>query len=310
LPEALTQPAPAAARAGLYVRLALVAAFWGGQFIAGRVAAPMAPHFTTGALRFLLACMAFVALAYWREGGLPRPTAKQWPALLALGFAGIFGYNAFFFAGLQTVPAGRAALMMALIPIGTTLGAWLFFGERMTPVRLLGIALSLAGAAVVISHGDLAALIDGALGHGELLLLGSVLSWVAYTLIGRTGPKGLSPLATTTWAALVGTVLLCAVAVFEAPWSVLPRLPMVYWTAIVYLALLGTVAAFIWYLEGVRAIGGPRTAVFINLVPVFGVAFAALLLGESILPSMVLGGAMVIAGVLLTNRPAPVTPPA
>jgi drug/metabolite transporter (DMT)-like permease len=98
------------------------------------------------------------------------------------------------------------------------------------------------------------------------------------------------------------------VAVFESPWSLLPALSATYWIAVLYLALLGTVAAFIWYLEGVRAIGGPRTAVFINLVPVFGVAFAAVLLGEPILPSMVLGGAMVIAGVMLTNRPAPVTP--
>jgi drug/metabolite transporter (DMT)-like permease len=304
LPEALTGAAPARGRAGLYVRLVLVAACWGGQFIAGRVAAPLAPHFTTGALRFLLACAAFVALAYWREGGLPRPTRGQWPALAALGVAGIFFYNAFFFAGLETVPAGRAALMMALIPIGTALGAWLFFRERMTPARIAGIALSLAGAAVVITHGELAALAHGALGRGELLLIGSVFSWVAYTLIGRTGPKGLSPLATTTWAALVGTVLLCAVAAFESPWADLARAPWAYWAAIAYLAFLGTVAAFLWYLEGVRAIGGPRTAVFINLVPVFGVAFAAVLLGEAVLPSMVLGGAMVIAGVMLTNRPA------
>jgi len=292
-------------RGGLYVKLVLVAFFWGGQFIAGRVAAPLAPHFTTGALRFLIACVAFVALAYLREGGLPRPTRAQWPALVALGIAGIFCYNAFFFAGLQTVPAGRAALMMALIPIGTTLGAWLVFRERLTVLRAVGVALSLVGAIVVITHGEFNELLHGAIGRGELLMIGSVLSWVTYTLIGRTGPKGLSPLATTTWAALIGTVMLCAVAVFERPWNVLPAMPGKYWISLLYLALLGTVAAFIWYLEGVRAIGGPRTAVFINLVPVFGVALAGALLGEAILPSMVVGGLMVIGGVLLTNRPAP-----
>jgi drug/metabolite transporter (DMT)-like permease len=63
------------------------------------------------------------------------------------------------------------------------------------------------------------------------------------------------------------------------------------------------VIAFLWYLEGVRAIGGPRTSVFLNLVPVFGLVFGALLLGEPLLKSLLVGGAMVIAGVMLTNRP-------
>jgi drug/metabolite transporter (DMT)-like permease len=292
-------------RGALYTRLVLMAACWGGQFIAGRVVAPLLPHFTTGALRFLVACAGLLALCAWRDGGLARPTRAQWPALLALGVAGIFCYNAFFFAGLERITAGRAALMMALMPAVTTVGAWLFFGERMHALRVLGIAISLAGVAVVLSHGDLASLLHGAFGAGEMLMAGAVLSWTAYTLIGRTGPKGLTPLATTTWAAIVGTVLLAAVALFESPWSRVPTLPLSGWIAIFYLGIFGTVLAFLWYLEGVRAIGGPRTAVFINLVPVFAVAIAAVALGERIDQSMVIGGLTVIAGVMLTNRPAP-----
>lgn len=297
-------------RGALYARLVLMAGFWGGQFIAGRVVAPLLPHFTTGALRFLVACAGLLALCHWRERGLAQPTRAQWPALVALGVAGIFFYNAFFFAGIERITAGRAALIMALTPTLTSLGTWLFFGERMNAVRALGIGISLAGVAVVLSHGNPAALLHGALGAGEALMGGAVLSWTAYTLIGRTGPKALSPLATTTWAALIGTVLLAVVALFESPWARVPTLSAQGWIAIFYLGLFGTVLAFLWYLEGVRAIGGPRTAVFINLVPVFAVAIAALGLGEPVYPSMVVGGLMVIAGVLLTNRPAAAPAPA
>jgi drug/metabolite transporter (DMT)-like permease len=292
------------ARGILYAKLALMAAFWGGQFIAGRIVAPMLPHFTTGALRFLVASAGLVALVAWREGRLPRPAgAREWMLVAAMGFAGIFVYNAFFFAALEIVPAGRAALMMALIPVGTAVGAWLFFREPMTPLRIFGIALSLAGAAVVVTRGDPGAILHGAMARGELMLVGSVLGWVSYTLLGRLGPKTLSPLATTTWAALVGTVLLVAVALFEAPWTRIAALPVHGWVAIGYLAVFGTVLAFLWYLEGVRAIGGPRTSVFLNLVPVFALLLAALLLGEPLLQSLLVGGAMVIAGVMLTNRP-------
>ena len=72
--------------------------------------------------------------------------------------------------------------------------------------------------------------------------------------------------------------------------------------SVLYLGAVGTVLGFVWYYEGVVAIGPARTAVFNNLVPVFGVALSALLLGEPILLSMVIGGALVIGGVTLTNR--------
>ena len=79
--------------------------------------------------------------------------------------------------------------------------------------------------------------------------------------------------------------------------------------AIVYLGAFGTVIAFIWYYQAVQAIGPARTAVFNNLVPVFAVTFGVLLLGEQLLSSMLVGGAMVIVGVMLTNRRVGAAPP-
>ncbi|HEX4917841.1 MAG TPA: DMT family transporter, partial [Limnobacter sp.] len=78
--------------------------------------------------------------------------------------------------------------------------------------------------------------------------------------------------------------------------------PWTVWLALLYLGAFGTVVAFVWYYEGVRAVGPSRTAVFTNLVPVFGVVLAAVMLGESILLSMLIGGAVTVAGVMLTNR--------
>lgn len=225
--------------------------------------------------------------------------------MLALAFSGVFVFNVCFFAGLERVPAARGALIMALNPVMTALGAWLVFGERMSRVRVLGIALAVAGVIVVITHGDLGALAHGALGLGELLLFGSVLGWTAYTLMGRAVLKGMSPLGATTWASLLGMIMLVACAVFERPWAALAALPPSGWGAIAYLGALGTVVAFLWFYDGVKGIGPARAAVFLSFVPVFGVAFAALVLGERILVSMIVGGAMVVGGVLLTNRPEP-----
>jgi drug/metabolite transporter (DMT)-like permease len=279
-----------------------MAACWGGQFVAGRTVAPLLPPFTAGALRIALALTILLVLVRVLEDGLPRLDARGLAAMAALGFTGVFVWNACFFPALERVPAGRGALIMALNPVGTALGMALIFHERLTRVRWLGIALALAGAVVVISRGDLPSLLTGALGPGELLLLGTVLGWVCYTLIGRGVLARISPLATTTWAAVFGGAMLAVAALIEQPWAALAALPAHGWLSIGYIAVFGTVLAFLFFSEGVRRIGPSRTAIFINFVPVFGVTFAALFLGEPVLASMIAGGAMVIGGVLLTNR--------
>jgi drug/metabolite transporter (DMT)-like permease len=91
--------------------------------------------------------------------------------------------------------------------------------------------------------------------------------------------------------------------VFERPWAALAALPPSGWGAIAYLGALGTVVAFLWFYQGVQKIGPARASIFLSFVPVFGVIIAALVLGEPILVSMIVGGAMVVGGVLLTNRP-------
>jgi drug/metabolite transporter (DMT)-like permease len=286
----------------LYTKLVLMAVLWGGQFIAGRTLAPLLPDFTAGMMRFLAATVVLVGLAILREGGLPRLDRRQLGAMIALGFSGVFFWNACFFAGMERVPAGRGALIMALNPIAIAMGMWLVYGERMTRSRWLGIAVALAGAAIVISDGRLPSLFAGALGHGEAFLFGSVLGWAVYTLIGRRVLGRVSALATTTYAAIFGTAMLAVGALVEQPWGEIAALPAKGWAAIAYLGVLGTVVAFLWFYEGVQRIGPSRAGVFINLVPVFGVAFGALLLGEPILASMIIGGLLVIAGVTVTNR--------
>jgi drug/metabolite transporter (DMT)-like permease len=84
-----------------------------------------------------------------------------------------------------------------------------------------------------------------------------------------------------------------------------PQASLAAWASIAFLGVFGTAVAFVWFYEGVRAIGPARAAVFINLVPVAAVALGVLLLGEALEPSMLAGGALVVAGVWLLNRPAP-----
>jgi drug/metabolite transporter (DMT)-like permease len=133
-------------------------------------------------------------------------------------------------------------------------------------------------------------------------MLIAALGWVSYTVISRVAVKGMSPLAASTYAALVGFVLL-ALALASDPhaWR-LDWLNLKTALALVYIATFGTALPYLWFVQGVQKIGPARTAIYINLTPVFGVSLGFLVLGEAIDWSMLLGGLIVIAGVTLTNR--------
>lgn len=289
----------------VYVKLVCVALFWGGTFIAGRIVSTEIPHMIAAAGRFLVACVFLLLLAWRVEGGLPKLSRQQLQATFGLGATGIFLYNICFLAALGRMPAGRSALFVSLSPIVTALAMAILFRERLGAIKWLGIAIAFLGAAVVITRGDLFSVVhdvSSSMGAGELFMLGAVGSWTAYTILGKHALKGLSPIAATTYASLWGLALLCMGAVNQLPLLDTSKLTWQVVSAIVFLGIFGTVIGFVWYYEGVKAIGPARTAVFNNLVPVFGVTLSSLMLKEPVLISMIVGGLLVIAGVSLTNR--------
>ena len=297
--------------------LLTTAVIWGGTFIAGRLLSQEIAPFTGALLRFVAASAFLSTVLLWKERRLPRITRSLVLPLLGLGATGVFAYNVFFFMGLKTVPAGRAALIIAGNPVALTLMSRLFFKEPLYGVKLAGVALCLTGAAVVIGHGNPLALLTGDVGLGELAIVGCVGSWTAYTLLGRLvmGPGGaglarrkpmmseLTPLQAVTCSCLLGLVMLLPFALAEGLPEQLARLSATGAASVAYLGVLGTGLGFVWFYQGVQAIGPSRAAVFINFVPVSAALLGVALLGESLDASLLAGGALVLGGVALTNRP-------
>ncbi|MFP3928252.1 MAG: DMT family transporter [Desulfobacteraceae bacterium] len=286
----------------IYLKLLMTAFFWGGTFVAGRVVSGEVGPFSAAFLRFATASLFLIPLALSSGQGLKRLTPGRWAGLLVLGMTGVFSYNVFFFKGLQLIEAGRASLIIANNPVFITLFSALIFRERLSLLGASGIVLSVAGAAVVITRGDPAAALSGGLGPGELYIFFCVLSWVAYSLVGKTVMADLSPLAAVAWAAFIGAAALAVPAGVEGLFSELPSFSLWSWIGIIYLGVFGTVLGFVWYYQGIREIGPTRAGQFINFVPVSAVFLAYLILGESISLSLVLGGALVLCGITLTNK--------
>lgn len=287
---------------GLYLRLLAVPAIWGGTFIAGRVLALAVPATVGALLRYVVASVVLVAAAGLLEGRLPRLDRRQLLGTLALGATGVLAYNLFFLGALARLPVSRTSLIVALNPAITIAAAAWLFGERPSRLRWAGVATAITGVWIVVSRGDLLGSLPAAVGAGELMMFGAVCCWAAYTLIGRSVLAGLTPLAATAYASLFGTVMLAAVAAPDLARFNRDTLTGEVIAAALYLGVLGTGVAFVWYYQALKALGPARTVIFNNLVPVFGAAFGVLLLDEPLLPSMLVGGVIAVAGVMIVSR--------
>ncbi|MBD3306707.1 EamA family transporter [candidate division KSB3 bacterium] len=286
----------------VYTRLVLTATFWGGTFIAGRVVAQQVSPFSAAFLRFAVAVVCLIFLVWKTEGTIPLPRKHHLLPLLLLGMTGIFSYNVFFFRGMRLIEAGRAATIIANSPIFIALLSAYFFKERLTPYKICGILLSVTGAIIVITRGDILEIFRGSIGRGELYILGCVASWVTYSLIGKTIMKDLSPLLSVMYSVLIGTAILFIPASIEGLFGEIIALPVLSWIGLFYLGFFGTFLAFIWYYQGIKRIGPMKAGLFINFVPISGVILAFVILGEPITPSLLLGVIFVSSGIYLTNK--------
>jgi drug/metabolite transporter (DMT)-like permease len=290
----------------VHLRLLGMALLWGASWPAGRTLALAMPPLSGAAWRFTLAAVLLAAWAMWRQREWPQLTRKQWLGLALAGAIGVAGYAVFFMAALQRVEASRAAVVVTTNPVFTTLlAAWLF-KEKFNARIALGMLCALVGAATVLTHGAPWMVFTSGVGVGEWLLVGCITTWVGYTLIARALLGGIDSLAATAISSVFGTALLWAVALAVDGTAVMTNsitsLSAAGWLSMVFLAVGSTVLAYAWYFRGVAELGAGTAASYISLVPVFGVASSVLVLGESLDASLLVGGALALAGVVLTNR--------
>ena len=285
----------------LYLKLVLMAVFWSGVFPAVNILLKSMGLFTSVFLRFWWAAVILLVLLRWREHRLPRLSPRESVLVAVLGLLGIGVYNCLFAYGLSLVEASRAALIVPTNPAFTALVAAVFLGERLGRVRAVGVALCVLGALWVLSRGSLQALAALQLSLGDWVLVACLVMWSGYTLLGRVALSSLSPLALTAYVMAIGSLPIAIPAWFEH--ESLARVTWQGWAALGYLVVFGTVLPFLWFYEGVKALGAARAAQFINLVPPIALVEAIVILGEPFQPALLVGAALVVAGLYLTNKP-------
>jgi drug/metabolite transporter (DMT)-like permease len=277
---------------------------WGAMFTIGSSTLDRIDAFHLTSVRYIFAASIFVALLAAFEGRRALSFDGRAGRVIVLGTAGFAGFNLLSFAALETTSPEHAALVIAMSPLVTLLVRWARDGSRPLPVQLGCVAVAFAGVALVITKGDLGALLHGGgLGSGELLVLAAVLCWAYYTL-GAADLPGWSPLRFSALTAFAGTVAILVVtaAADLAGWLSPPSLGDIGAIApqLVFLVLCGAVIGVLAWNAGVQRLGPSNAALFMNLVPVVAFAIEAVR-GSAPTTVEIAGAALTLAALVVAN---------
>lgn len=279
-----------------------VMVLWAFNFIVVKSALAVLPPVGFTFLRFAIASTTLLLLLRWREGsiGLPR---RDLIAICALGALGFGIYQILWTTGLKQIAAGDSALIIASTPVLVAFLAVVARSDVLTPGKLVGGIVSFLGVAAVVASGEGLSL-SGSLA-GEAITLLAAICWAIYTAFGAPFLRRHSPLRTTTWATIAGTVVLAPLAASQLATTDVAQLTPGAVGAVLYSGFLAAGVANVIVLNSVRVVGPTRTAAYQFLVPALAVILAFFFLAEPIRLGQVFGGLIIVVGVLITRGGAP-----
>ena len=284
-----------------YLLLSLTSLFWAGNLVLGRFVAGHVPPVTLAFARWTGAFTLLIGFA------LPH-LRRDWPAIRAnlgrlslMALTGIGAYNTLSYWGLQSTEALNALLIQSTGPL--LIGVWtaLLFRDLMSRAQLLGVLASLAGVAVIVSRGDLAALARIHLNVGDVAILVAMVIYGLYSALLRLKPA-MHWLSFLTATIGIGAVFLLPLLAAELASGRTPTLDATTAGAIAYVAIFPSTLAYLFFIRGVELIGANRAGPFFHLMPLFGALMAIAFLGERPQPFHAGGFALILVGVAIAAR--------
>ncbi|MDC7708677.1 DMT family transporter [Vogesella indigofera] len=275
----------------------LAVLIWAANTVVSKAAAGVFDPAAISFYRWLVAAVVLTPLLarpLWRRRAELRPYLSQ---LAVLALLGMVMYQCLAYYAAHSTTATNMGVICALIPLLGLLLNGVVFRQRIAPAAMFGVALSLAGVLYLLGHGDPASLLAGGINRGDaLMLIGSA----SYALYGILYKRWAPPFG--QWLNLYGQVLL-AVAMLTplAASADSLTIPAAGIPLVLFAGIASSILAAYFWMRGLQQLGSERTAIFMNLLPLFTALIASLLLGETIHTYHWLGGGLILLGVSLTQ---------
>ncbi|TGA95839.1 DMT family transporter [Sporolactobacillus shoreae] len=278
--------------------LVLCNLFWAGNMIFGGYAASEFPPVWITFLRWIIALFFLIPMAHMIEKpSWFRIWKKNWLLILMMSVTGIAIYNALTYTSLQYTSPTNGSLINSLTPALIMLFSLVFLHEKINGIKFIGLVASFFGVLIVLTKGDLMQVFLIQYNKGDGIMILAILFWTAYSLISKRA-RNLPSITLVTLTAVVGSLMMLPFLFFQ---SIHPeKITALGIVGILYLGVFPSVFSFIFWNKGINSLGTTIAGVSMNLIPIFTVVIA-LILGQQLMISQVIGGIIVIVGMLLTS---------
>ncbi len=295
-------PKPPAARLpALVAGFAVLYLVWGSTYLGIKFAVETIPPFLMASARFLLAGSVLYLLLRLR--GVPAPTKHQWRAGAITGALLLLGGNGLVTWGQQTVPSGRAALLVATTPLWMVVLAWLFYGGERPSLRVwVGMLVGFFGAALLIKPSAAGA--TGSLAGLAALSLAPV-TWSVGSLEARRKRPAEDALMTSAMQMLTGGAMMFVVGSLLGEWPRLLGQPVSASSvlAFLYLTFVGALVGFTTYAWLLRAASPKAVSTYAYVNPLVAVLLGWLLGGEELGVTVLTAALFIVGAVILITLP-------
>ena len=285
----------------IYILMVFCTVFWAGAFIAGKYTVPYIPTFTLTFLRFFFATI----ILYFVMKRMKAPfklEKSHAPIFLFTGTVGMFGYHVLFFSAIKYTTAINSSIISATSPIITVLLAFIFLKNKLTIKQSAGVVISFIGVVLTITGASIDVITSFSINIGDILMLAAVFSWASYGIFSKMKGEGIPSIILTYYSFLVCTIILIPFMIYERPWTFLLYIPIKVYIAVLYMSVFPSVIGYLVQQMAIKQIGPSKATNFVNLVPVFSIILAVIILGETLEPIKLLTAGMIIAGVLICQR--------
>jgi len=281
---------------------ALAALIWSGNFIVARGVFKEIPPISLAFYRWAIATLMIAPFA-WKKFKQELPVFKKAiPYFFWISLAGITLFNTFVYIAGHYSPAINLALIgTSSSPVIAIILARIFLKEAVTPLRVLGLLLCIAGVLLLVSKGSWSNLLAFRFSRGDWWILVAATCFAIYSTLVKSKPAGISAINFLFLIFGIGTLLLLPMFIWETNHSSPIAWNRNLYGVIFYLSLGTSVLAYLCWNAAIGILGPSRTSLFSNLIPVFSSIEAVWILGEKITLIHVISGALVITGLLLAN---------
>jgi len=273
--------------------------FWGASFIATKQALEELEPLLIIFLRQVLAISLLASIAIHQKKNF-SVNLKNHGRIFILSLIASF-HLWIQVTGLQYTSASNTGWIIGITPVFMVLLGFLFFKERISPIQIFGILVAFGGLLLLVGKGDVTS-IDLISNKGDLLVLMSSFTWSVYSLVGKRITIEYSPIMTILFLFIMMSIIVVPFALTAENISALINLTAAGWTSILFLGLLCSGIAYVFWAESLSRMPASKVGAFLYLEPFVTVFTAWIFLNEEISLLTFVSGLIIIGGVILVNR--------